>query len=356
MYAQVNRSIENKSRAVAKTVTQNKSNVSQSFGFVDNRPVSIAQRKMQALIRNSFPQITQKKQGRVKPTMRMKGGVNVNNDRGLEKEMDVIGAKVTHMRVAENSEKMTQLYKVQKGLNDSCFNDLGVIQGTWINSEPDVWRDTTLGLIYHVGNDLFIDVRTMHSEWMNGDFDSVCPGFTRNRAQYVQDIETQMRLSRDGGGSSARSEDVSEDVSEEAFDGMVMSLPESVIIAGIAMSWTSAGSNNILKPDGRDYPHLTVMGNTNLNKLHFTSAQYNSETGNVSVIRKGYRWNGMISKLVDDPEFDIAEQTLAITSISSTHATFTLSGGRAGQTVAIGFAHVAMPSSADLASALNISS
>lgn len=37
--------------------------------------------------------VVQQKQGRVKPTLQMKGGVNVNDDKGLEKEADVMGAK-----------------------------------------------------------------------------------------------------------------------------------------------------------------------------------------------------------------------------------------------------------------------
>ena len=37
--------------------------------------------------------VVQQKQGRVKPTMQMKGMVNVNDDAGLEKEADVMGAK-----------------------------------------------------------------------------------------------------------------------------------------------------------------------------------------------------------------------------------------------------------------------
>ena len=37
--------------------------------------------------------VVQQKQGRVKPTLQMKGKVNVNDDAGLEKEADVMGAK-----------------------------------------------------------------------------------------------------------------------------------------------------------------------------------------------------------------------------------------------------------------------
>lgn len=49
MYEQVEKPKENKSRAVANSVTQKKSNVNQSFGFVDNRPEAIVQRKVQEL-------------------------------------------------------------------------------------------------------------------------------------------------------------------------------------------------------------------------------------------------------------------------------------------------------------------
>ncbi|GGB79115.1 hypothetical protein GCM10007424_19090 [Flavobacterium suaedae] len=37
--------------------------------------------------------IAQQKQGRVKPTMQMQGSVNVNDDKSLEKEADVMGNK-----------------------------------------------------------------------------------------------------------------------------------------------------------------------------------------------------------------------------------------------------------------------
>lgn len=42
--------------------------------------------------------VVQQKQGRVKPTMQMKGGVQVNDDQGLETEADVMGAKAMQFR------------------------------------------------------------------------------------------------------------------------------------------------------------------------------------------------------------------------------------------------------------------
>ena len=36
--------------------------------------------------------VVQQKQGKVKPTTQLKGKVNINDDAGLEKEADVLGA------------------------------------------------------------------------------------------------------------------------------------------------------------------------------------------------------------------------------------------------------------------------
>ncbi len=42
--------------------------------------------------------VVQQAQGRVKPTMQMKGGVPVNDDKGLEREADVMGGRAVQMR------------------------------------------------------------------------------------------------------------------------------------------------------------------------------------------------------------------------------------------------------------------
>ncbi len=46
--------------------------------------------------------VVQQKQGRVKPTMQMKGNVNINDDVGLEKEADMMGAKALQIKSREN--------------------------------------------------------------------------------------------------------------------------------------------------------------------------------------------------------------------------------------------------------------
>jgi len=52
MYAQVEKPKENKSRVVANAVTQKKINTKQGFGFLDNRPEAVKQRKLQEIARN----------------------------------------------------------------------------------------------------------------------------------------------------------------------------------------------------------------------------------------------------------------------------------------------------------------
>lgn len=55
--------------------------------------------------------VVQQKQGRVKPTMQMKGSVNVNDDAGLEQEADVMGAKALKMTSADTSLASAKLQK-----------------------------------------------------------------------------------------------------------------------------------------------------------------------------------------------------------------------------------------------------
>lgn len=45
--------------------------------------------------------VVQQKQGRVKPTLQMKGDVNVNDDKGLEHEADVFGAKAMQFKLID---------------------------------------------------------------------------------------------------------------------------------------------------------------------------------------------------------------------------------------------------------------
>ena len=52
--------------------------------------------------------VVQQKQGRVKPTMQLKGKVNVNDDAGLEKEADVMGGKAKTVQSQSNKGKIRE--------------------------------------------------------------------------------------------------------------------------------------------------------------------------------------------------------------------------------------------------------
>jgi len=60
--------------------------------------------------------VVQQKQGRVRPTMQMKENVNINDDTGLEKEADVMGAKALHL-IDKRPEVVVQ--RKLKGLVDN---------------------------------------------------------------------------------------------------------------------------------------------------------------------------------------------------------------------------------------------
>ncbi|WP_411991491.1 DUF4157 domain-containing protein [Agarivorans sp. DSG3-1] len=49
--------------------------------------------------------VVQQKQGRVRPTLQMKGGVNVNDDEGLEREADVMGGRALQRQSSSTDQK-----------------------------------------------------------------------------------------------------------------------------------------------------------------------------------------------------------------------------------------------------------
>ncbi|NTE21033.1 DUF4157 domain-containing protein [Agrobacterium tumefaciens] len=75
--------------------------------------------------------VVQQKQGRVKPTLQMKEKVNINDDKSLENEADVMGAKALQLKdtsdhkrnleetVVEKNNKDSLQFVIQRGLNAS---------------------------------------------------------------------------------------------------------------------------------------------------------------------------------------------------------------------------------------------
>ena len=81
--------------------------------------------------------VVQQKQGRVKPTLQMKGNVNVNDDAGLEKEADVMGAKALQLKTKQAS---------------SNFSGLSGKLVTQLQGHTDEWNNYTRADDHRVNN------------------------------------------------------------------------------------------------------------------------------------------------------------------------------------------------------------
>ena len=79
--------------------------------------------------------VVQQKQGRVKPTIQMKGKVNVNDDAGLEKEADVLGAKALNTKISGQQPiaKKTDSTTVQR----QVMEDIGE-NDYWLSGHHDL--------------------------------------------------------------------------------------------------------------------------------------------------------------------------------------------------------------------------
>ena len=101
--------------------------------------------------------VVQQKQGRVKPTMQMKGKVNINDDAGLEKEADVMGAKAFQF-VGNRPEAMVQrklkyisaynprVKLLQQSINPTLNRQVDIVQRVIIG-ETDITSNTDVEII-----------------------------------------------------------------------------------------------------------------------------------------------------------------------------------------------------------------
>jgi len=84
--------------------------------------------------------VVQQKQGRVQPTLQMKGNINVNDDAGLENEADVMGANALSLGVVQGKLMESSLNNTADSLVASA--SVGVLQGRW----PTMGEAATGGL------------------------------------------------------------------------------------------------------------------------------------------------------------------------------------------------------------------
>ncbi len=72
--------------------------------------------------------VVQQKQGRVKPTMQMKGKVKVNDDKGLEKEADVMGSKAIVQAKSISGSGVAQLGRKKRDIKRAKQNNPNGVQ------------------------------------------------------------------------------------------------------------------------------------------------------------------------------------------------------------------------------------
>ncbi|WP_299605432.1 DUF4157 domain-containing protein [uncultured Aquimarina sp.] len=88
--------------------------------------------------------VVQQKQGRVQPTMQMKGNVNINNDAGLEREADVMGAKALQMKTT-NSPSFNNL-EINPVKSKPIQRYQKVIQCAWTTESEGTAQETLTGM------------------------------------------------------------------------------------------------------------------------------------------------------------------------------------------------------------------
>lgn len=85
--------------------------------------------------------VVQQKQGRVQPTLQMKGNINVNDDAGLENEADVMGVNALSLGVVQGKLMESSLNNTADSLVAASAS-VGVLQGRW----PTMGEAATGGL------------------------------------------------------------------------------------------------------------------------------------------------------------------------------------------------------------------
>lgn len=112
--------------------------------------------------------VAQQKQGRVKPTMQMKAGVQVNDDAGLENEADIMGSKAL-----QQSSSNATIALQKKGIGSSYIQCVFSIRGKVING---IYGDVEAQIEKWFGNKKSKEVIESLTKWIErSDFDEDFP-------------------------------------------------------------------------------------------------------------------------------------------------------------------------------------
>ena len=123
----------------------------QSHAYVQGTDIHIAPRQEKHLPHEAW-HVVQQKQGRVKPTMQMKRGVNVNDEVGLEREADVMGAKAMTKPLELNKIDSISPHSTVRVNSSTIQRKIGFEIETGIKLGYWKKRDTTEGGMYEFRN------------------------------------------------------------------------------------------------------------------------------------------------------------------------------------------------------------
>ena len=226
--------------------------------------------------------VVQQKQGRVKPTTQLKGKTNINDDVGLEKEADVMGAKALQMKAIGNSNPSAYagatnnsqlIQRVEKTGLATGLTHLGKMEGKSLR-KGERGDEVIAGQKIVVDTSKFKKSRRGHGQDLSEDIDASeehsniwylvlsIDGKAISGKQYIR--AGSINLSKESGGSKAG--DVIDGVSS-VFDA-VTNVPGSMIgnegVTGVADAlnqktvFTDTGGNS--DAPSSDLQHAKNMG------------------------------------------------------------------------------------------------
>ncbi len=158
MYEQVDKSKENKSRVVASSVAQKKSNSTQGFGFGDSRPESTVQRQLQKTLSQS-PKLMQ-----FQPTNNNESGViQLNGEwnifqKAVEKGTMNIAISAKHIK----GKKKTRRMERKGGKRNATGPYSNQSQEQVLQHAIDAVKQGTARFISSDGSDFTIEVDSIH--------------------------------------------------------------------------------------------------------------------------------------------------------------------------------------------------
>ncbi|MDJ0844492.1 eCIS core domain-containing protein [Crocosphaera sp.] len=129
----------------------------QALAYTQGTDIHVAPGQEQHLPHEAW-HVVQQMQGRVKPTMQMKG-VQINDDEGLEREADVMGEKVLFSRSQNTSMSNNKSKKLVDRLSVKQFAKGGKKEGTFIGDEAAIHLHIDIGNPHLKINGFRIDIK-----------------------------------------------------------------------------------------------------------------------------------------------------------------------------------------------------